>query len=651
MQPTGVDPVTLPHDMRHAALAPILALLALVLAIPTAAHGQAGSDTKVSVTAVAPRPAVRPGDRIPVAVVLDIAPEWHVWTSEAQAKALPAGMVAFDAAIFTEITLQGVTPAAAATASGSIQWPKPHGVTLDQGDGPQAFAVYEGKAIAYVPVAVSPSASGRVELAFEVTVQACTDTCLAPSTIPVKLALDVRADAGDVAADPAVFGGFDPSALGAGTDAGGGPSATGVARAAPIRVPLFGWDFELDPESGTFFPIMLLLAFVGGAILNFTPCVLPVVPLKIMGLAGAAGGERRRTFVLGAAMTAGVVGFWGVLGVLLSSVKGFEQSNQLFQYPAFTITVGAFIAVMAAGMAGFFTIGLPQWVYSVETKNETVPGSVIFGVMTAVLSTPCTAPLMGAAAGWAVTTKSPFTIIAVFLTIGLGMGAPYLLLSAFPQLAKRLPKSGPASDVLKQVMGLLLMAAAVYFIGAGINGYRTEPIKAHWWLIGALGVAAGLWTLWKALKLAKSGAGRATFVTAGVFIAAVSGAIPPVLTYERLPWKPYSAEALAGAMRDGDVAVLDFTAEWCINCKTFEKTILESDAVSAVLNEPGVALLKADITGKNAPGSAKLAELGRVTIPLLVVYAADGTETLKSEAYTAQQVIDAVRAAQQKRRR
>jgi thiol:disulfide interchange protein len=637
--------------MRHAAPAPILALLALVLAIPTAAHGQAGSDTKVSVTAVAPRPAVRPGDRIPVAVVLDIAPEWHVWTSEAQAKALPAGMVAFDAAIFTEITLQGVTPAAAATASGSIQWPKPHGVTLDQGDGPQAFAVYEGKAIAYVPVAVSPSAFGRVELAFDVTVQACTDTCLAPSTIPVKLALDVRADAGDVAADPAVFGGFDPSALGAGTDAGGGPSATGVARAAPIRVPLFGWDFELDPESGTFFPIMLLLAFVGGAILNFTPCVLPVVPLKIMGLAGAAGGERRRTFVLGAAMTAGVVGFWGVLGVLLSSVKGFEQSNQLFQYPAFTITVGAFIAVMAAGMAGFFTIGLPQWVYSVETKNETVPGSVIFGVMTAVLSTPCTAPLMGAAAGWAVTTKSPFTIIAVFLTIGLGMGAPYLLLSAFPQLAKRLPKSGPASDVLKQVMGLLLMAAAVYFIGAGINGYRTEPIKAHWWLIGALGVAAGLWTLWKALKLAKSGAGRATFVTAGVFIAAVSGAIPPVLTYERLPWKPYSAEALAGAMRDGDVAVLDFTAEWCINCKTFEKTILESDAVSAVLNEPGVALLKADITGKNAPGSAKLAELGRVTIPLLVVYASDGTETLKSEAYTAQQVIDAVRAAQQKRRR
>ena len=626
------------------ALAVALAWLVGV-AFPTEAGAQMGSDSKVSVKAVPARAAARPGDRFPLAVVLEIAPEWHVWTSESQAKALPKGMVTFDSAIYTEIAAKEGSASAGMLALGAIQWPAPHGVEFDVGDGPQNFAVYEGKAIAYVPVSVPADAAGSVTVELEVTVQACTDTCLAPSTIPVTATFEVRADAPESAPDAAIFGGFDPSALAA---AGGGGATT---RAAPINVPLFGWDFTLDPESGTFFPIMLLLAFVGGGILNFTPCVLPVVPLKIMGLAGAAGGERRRTFVLGAAMTAGVVGFWGVLGVLLSSVKGFEQSNQLFQYPAFTITVGAFIAVMAAGMAGFFTVGLPQWVYSVETKNESIPGSVIFGVMTAVLSTPCTAPLMGAAAGWAVTTKSPLTIIAVFLTIGLGMGAPYLVLSAYPQLAKRLPKSGPASDVLKQVMGLLLMAAAVYFIGAGINGYRTEPIKAHWWLIGALGVAAGLWTVWKALKLAKTGAGRATFVAAGVFIAVVSGAIPPVLTYERLPWKPYSAEALAGAMRDGDVAVLDFTAEWCINCKTFEKTILESDAVSAVLNEPGVALLKADITGKNAPGSAKLAELGRVTIPLLVVYAADGTETLKSEAYTAQQVIDAVRAAQQKRRR
>jgi thiol:disulfide interchange protein DsbD len=199
--------------------------------------------------------------------------------------------------------------------------------------------------------------------------------------------------------------------------------------------------------------------------------------------------------------------------------------------------------------------------------------------------------------------------------------------------------------VLKQVMGLLLLAAAVYFVGAGINGLLEEPIELHWWLIGLTGVAAGLWLVRRTLQIAKSAGARATFVAAGLFIAAVSAAIPPVLTYERLPWRKYSEAALAEALAARETVVLDFTAEWCLNCKTFEKTILESDAVAAVLNEPGVRLLKADITSKSAPGTRKLAELGRVTIPLLVVFAPDGTEVLKSEAYTREQVIEAVRKA------
>jgi thiol:disulfide interchange protein DsbD len=273
-------------------------------------------------------------------------------------------------------------------------------------------------------------------------------------------------------------------------------------------------------------------------------------------------------------------------------------------------------------------------------------GSAIFGVMTAVLSTPCTAPLMGAAAGWAVTTKSPVTILTVFLAIGLGMGSPYLVLSAFPQMARKLPRGGPASDVLKQVMGLLLLAAAVYFIGAGINGLREEPLKLHWWLVGITGASAGLWLAWRTLRIAKTARAKVVFVVIGLFITTVSMAIPPIFTYERLPWRKFTPEALIAAQKDGKVVVLDFTAEWCINCKTFEKTILESDEVSGVLNESGVQLLKADITGNNPAGTAKLAELGRVTIPLLVVYAPNGVEVLKSEAYTRQQVVDAVRKAQ-----
>ena len=181
-----------------------------------------------------------------------------------------------------------------------------------------------------------------------------------------------------------------------------------------------------------------------------------------------------------------------------------------------------------------------------------------------------------------------------------------------------------------------------------VNGLLPHPSVLHWWMIGATGAAAGLWLAWRTLRIAKTAGARATFVAVGLFIAGISAAIPPVLAVERLPWRPFTEDALVQARRDGNVVVLDFTAEWCINCKTFEKTILEADAVATVLREPGVTLLKADITSKDAPGKAKLAELGRVTIPLLVVYAPNGTEVLKSEAYTREQVIEAVRSAQGK---
>jgi thiol:disulfide interchange protein DsbD len=632
---TAIRRVLRPFARRAVALAAAAPAAALAVG---AAHGQATSDSKVSVRAVAALAKAAPGDTLPIAVEFTMEPGWHVWTSEAQLASLPAGIARFDGAIHTAIDVSAEPAGAAEAAVARIQWPEPHTVKGDLGEGPQEFAVYEGRAVAFVPVRIAASASGTVRLRVTADFQACSDVCLAPASVERFVTVEVAPGSREESGEPALFAGFDPGAFGADGD-------RAPPRAEPINVPLFGLDFTLDPEGATFLPVMLLLAFVGGGILNFTPCVLPVIPLKIMGLAGAAAGDRRRALVLGVAMTAGVVGFWAVLGLLLGSVKGFEQSNQLFQYPAFTIGVGLFIAAMAVGMAGFFSVGLPQWVYAIETKNETVVGSALFGVMTAVLSTPCTAPLMGAAAGWAVTTRSAWTILLVFVTIGLGMGAPYLVLSAYPQFARHLPRSGPASDVLKQVMGLLLLAAAVYFVGAGINGLLEEPIELHWWLIGLTGVAAGLWLVRRTLQIAKSAGARATFVAAGLFIAAVSAAIPPVLTYERLPWRKYSEAALAEALAARETVVLDFTAEWCLNCKTFEKTILESDAVAAVLNEPGVRLLKADITSKSAPGTRKLAELGRVTIPLLVVFAPDGTEVLKSEAYTREQVIEAVRKA------
>ena len=140
-------------------------------------------------------------------------------------------------------------------------------------------------------------------------------------------------------------------------------------------------------------------------------------------------------------MMAGIIFFWLVLGGLMAFVSGFTATNQLFQYPAFTITVGLIIGLMAIGMCGLFTIRLPGKLYMVNPKHDTVHGSFLFGIMTAVLSTPCTAPFMGAAAAWA-TTEPPGITMLVFAAIGLGMGAPYLILAAFPRLTDRMPKAG-----------------------------------------------------------------------------------------------------------------------------------------------------------------------------------------------------------------
>ncbi|MFO0784132.1 MAG: thioredoxin family protein [Phycisphaerales bacterium] len=651
-----LNQIPLRPGQRWTALWTALALL-VTACLATPAHAQGDSSDHVSVKAVPAKTVVAPGDTLPVAVVFDIAKGWHIWTNEAQITRLPAGMAAFEYAIFTNVTAAAEPAAAAKIYTDRTQWPAPHGAKADVGDGVKTYAVYEGKSVAFVPVLVDPKASaGPLKVTLKVTFQSCNESVCAQGadvTVPVELTVvapgaagagtgangSANGSANGGAADAALFAGFDPAVF----------SKLDVPVARDVRFNIFEWEFTLNTGSSTFLPVLLLMAFCGGILLNFTPCVLPIVPLKIMGLSAAAAGERKHTFMLGLAMSLGVVAFWMTLGVLLGTVKEFTQVNQFFQYPAFTITVGVFIAVMAVGMAGFYSLGLPQWVYAIEPKHETYGGSILFGVMTAVLSTPCTAPLMGAAAGWAVTTDSPLTVLSVFLSIGLGMASPYIVLSAFPHLTKKMPKTGPASDVLKQVMGLLLLAAAAYFIGAGINAFLDEPSKIYWWIISLIGGVAGVWLVIRTVQLAKSNTVKTVFVTTGLLIAVISGAIGPVLTYERLPWSRFTPDALAAAMKDGKVVVLDFTAEWCINCKALEKTVLESSTVAEALTQSNVVLLKADITGPNPAALEKMRSLGRATIPLLAVFAPDGQQMLNADTYTPTQVVDAVKAASEVR--
>lgn len=609
------------------------------------------SRDQVDARIVVAQSKVAPGGDLPLAIVLRLKPGYHVWSGPGP---IADGLVAWESAIRTEIVPNPAEGPDGRTSSAPIagvdfnaafiQWPEQHGYETDVGEGPKTYAIYEGTPVIYVPLSISPDARpGPVEIPVRVSFQACNDAgCSAPAEVDLVARFDIAA--GATAGAPAeAFSGFDPSVYGR-IRAGEKPSEL-------LEFPIFSYTFTIDPN-GAGFLLLLLVAAFGGALLNFTPCVLPVIPLKIMGLSQAAQGSRAKCLSLGAVMSLGVVAFWLALGAMIAFVKGFTSTNQLFQTPEFTIGVGVVIGVMAIGMAGFFSLKLPDWVYMVEAKHDSYGGSFLFGIMTAVLSTPCTAPLMGTAVAWA-TTQGPATILTVFGAVGAGMALPYLVLSANPSWIDRMPRTGPASDLIKQVMGLLLLAAAAYFVGAGTSGLLVEPPEppshAYWWVVAALAAAAGGWLALRTFRLTSRPANRVVFGGLGAFILVVSVLIGLSQTAKGpIDWTYYTPERLAAAQEDGKVVVVDFTAEWCANCKTLEALVLNTPAVSEELNADDVAAIKVDLTGRNAAGNALLKASNRVTIPLLLVYGRDGSLVMNATEYTPAQVLAAIEEARGK---
>jgi thiol:disulfide interchange protein DsbD len=338
------------------------------------------------------------------------------------------------------------------------------------------------------------------------------------------------------------------------------------------------------------------------------------------------------------------------LGILIALVSDFTATNQLFQYSFFTILVGTVIGIMALGMFGFFSLRLPQFIYMINPQQKSLQGSFALGILAAVLSTPCTAPFMGAAAAWAA-TQPPMITLTTFAAIGGGMALPYLLLSAYPNLVNRVPKAGPASELIKQVMGLFMLAAAAYFLGVGIsallNSPPNPPSKIFWWPVMVLVSAGGAWLALRTSQLASGKVTKAIFVGLGLILVAVPiwGAVR-LADKGPIDWIHYTPERFEAAISQKKVVMMDFTAEWCLNCKALEEGVLHDRRIVSFLAKTDVVPMKVDITGNNPDGKAKLREVGSLTVPLLVVFSPTGQLVYKSDFYTAEQVLEAINRAQ-----
>ena len=580
---------------------------------------------------------VHAGDQIVIAVVYQHQPDYHSWPNEP--------VVPPELGSFTPIpTTLDIVSVPEGTTALPIQWPTPVPVEVNYTGTPLELLSFVETAIAYVSLDLSPDQSvGDAVVELSSGYQACDDRlCYPPQT--VNLSIPLRIIAVDVEAqielnEPGLFAGFGLA---------GNRASTSVLR--PVSMNIFGWSFTFNPSGPAGMALLLLVAAVGGLVLNFTPCVLPVIPIKILGLSRASG-DPARLLLLGIVMSLGVIAFWIGLGGAIAFVSGFGAISSLFQTGWFAPIVGFVVAIMAAGMMGLFNFRLPQFIYKLNPGEESLAGSFAFGILTAVLSTPCTAPFMAGASAWAA-TQAPATTLSTFGAIGVGMAVPYLLLSARPGWIKKVPKTGPASVLVKQVMGLLMFAVAAFFLGTSIAAWLQHapdpPTRLYWWLVCGFIVVACGWTAYRTFAITESTAKRSvvSIITLGMSLVCLSMAAS-FSSHGPIDWTYYTEQRLEQAARNGEVVVLDFTAEWCLNCKALEHGVLHREEIVELLNGPDVIPMRIDLTGDNPPGKEKLAELEWVGIPLLAIYG-PGTgygSPIKFDSYTARMVLDAVQRA------
>jgi thiol:disulfide interchange protein len=585
------------------------------------------ADNPVSVETAWSVDRARPGEEVALAIVLNIKEGFHINADQRQLKRLedfkpyPTQIQVVDAS-------EGVTIETA-------RFPQAKPIKVDYSS--EALMSFEGRTVIYLPMKLEQQLKpGSIELKIKVEYQACADRfCLLPQKQVLKDALTVvESRMATSKINRALFADLT--------------SAMPASPEAAIDFNLFGWGYSVNGSSGFGWLLVLIAAAFGGMLLNLTPCVLPLIPIKIISLSHAAE-DRRKCLLLGLTLSLGLLAFWTTLGILIALVTDFTATNQLFQYPLFTIVVGIIIGIMALGMFGFFSVRLPRFIYMINPRQEHLSGSFALGILAAVMSTPCTAPFMGAAAAWAA-TQAPLTTLATFAAIGGGMALPYLILSAFPRLVNRMPKVGPASELIKQVMGIFIFAAAVYFLGVGISALLSSPpqppSKIYWWPVMSLVAIGGIWMAYRTLRLATKKMSKIVFVSLGFILMALPiwGAMR-LSTEGPIPWVYYTPERLEDAFRQGKIVVMDFTAEWCLNCKALEEGVLHDPKIIDLLGAENILPMKVDITGNNPQGKAKLKEIGSLTVPLLVVFLPNGQSVFKSDFYTVDQVVGAIENA------
>ncbi|RRA49423.1 protein-disulfide reductase DsbD [Acidipila sp. EB88] len=380
----------------------------------------------------------------------------------------------------------------------------------------------------------------------------------------------------------------------------------------------------------------LLLGFGGGIILNLMPCVFPVLFIKGLSLVQSSREERSTLRAHGWVYTLGIlVSFWIVVAVLLVA-RGLGHNlgwGFQFQSPVFLALMGLFLFFLSLSLAGQFEIGLSMTSAGGElAKKQGYAGSFFTGVLAMVVATPCTAPLMGVAIGYALAHGGAGVVtFAVFTALGLGLATPYLLLVYNPGWTRLLPRPGAWMDVLKQLTAIPILATVIWLIwlftqAAGVNALL--GLLGGFLLLAVAGAVLGRWPAQRGATLSAIvivALAAALPVYAVQQFGAPLGAAASTAKGAGNDWKPFTPEALAMYRAEGKPVLVDFTASWCLSCQVNERVVLDRADVQDRLRRSGVVLLKADWTRHDASIGEALATLGRSGIPTYALYPASAT--------------------------
>ena len=380
--------------------------------------------------------------------------------------------------------------------------------------------------------------------------------------------------------------------------------------------------------------LALLFAFLGGIILNFMPCVLPVISLKIFSFVQMARYNRSLILQHSLLFSLGViVSFWILAGILLLLQAYGHTVGWGFQMqePLFVALLCAGVLIFSLNFFGVYEIGtsVASWAGQKEsdhkTKTKGLMGSFLSGVLATAMATPCSGPFLGAAIGFAV-TLSAYKALLIFTMLGIGMSLPYFLLSAFPSLLKRFPKPGPWMVTFKECMGFLMLATALWL--AWVFAAQTGMMAVFLLFAGLFFLSIACWIYGKwATPIRKrwvrtSGFAIAVlFLLTGGFVIKQAASMQEIETNVHLAdnWETFSVQRLSELQKQNIPVLVDFTAKWCLICQA-NHLVLSAPDLCKTLKELGVVKMKADWTKNDANITQELKKFGRNSVPLYLLY-------------------------------